>query len=210
MNLGLGNLDDLKQFILAESLRDQTDKDAVLQVIGKGVAAAFHRRCNRDFDRVVGAVDNFTADRSDWTLRRYPVEAITSVEIKSSDSEGYVAQTDAIQNSHLEAGLIDFGGFLGDHRTRVRVVYTGGFWFETKEPTDDDYPTAQPEGTTAVPDDLKQAWLLQCQHVFESKDHLLPKGIAADGSPLPLNLKDAGIVPAVEELLRGFIRYQIT
>jgi hypothetical protein len=211
MNLGLGNLDDLKQFILVEALRTQTDHDAVLQAIGKGVAGMFERHCNRWFGRTAGAQDTFTADREVWYLSRSPVEVITSVSVKTTDTEGWVAQTGAVQISELDRGMIDFGGFLGDARTRVRVVYTGGFYFETLEPAAEEYPTATPEGSTALPDDLKSAWLVQCQALFEGKDHLLPKGISADGqTPIPMNLKDITLLPHVVETLRGYIRYQLT
>lgn len=211
MNLGLGNLDDLKQFILAEAIRSQTDKDAVLQAIGKGVAAAFDRHCNRWFSYAEGAVDKFSADREIWNLSRSPVVAIDSVQTKSSDAEGWVAQTGLVQNSDLDRGFLDFGGLVGDHRTLVRVAYTGGFFFEPLEPDDDGYPTATPEGSTPVPDDLKTAWLLQCQAVMEAKDHLLPVGLASDGSPLPsVTVKDVALLPIVLDTLRAYIRFQIT
>jgi hypothetical protein len=210
MNLGLGNLDDLKQFILAEAVRAQTDNDVVLQAIGKGVAAVMERHCNRWFARVEGAVDTFTADHDTWTLSRFPVEVIDSVEVKTTDTEGWVAQSNPILISELERGFIDFGAFLGDHRSRVRIAYTGGYFFETLEPSEEGYPTTRPQGSTARPDDLKLAWLLQCQHVFEGKDHMLPKGIAANGAEIPINLKDVVLLPAVVDLLRGYIRYQLT
>jgi len=211
MNLGLGNLDDLKQFILAEAIREQTDKDAVLQVIGKGVAASFERYCNRWFDRVDGAVDTFTADRDTWNLSRSPVEEISSVQTKSSDAEGWVAQEGLVQMSILDRGFLDFGGLVADYRTHVRVTYVGGFYFETLEPADEGYPTEQPEGSTPVPADLKYVWLCQCQAVFEAKDHLLPKGISADGATtIPMNLKDVPMLPQVVEILNTYRRFQIT
>jgi len=209
MNLGLGNLDDLKQFILPEATRSQDDHNVVLQRIGKGVATQMERHCNRWFVRTVGAQDTFSADRSTWTLSRFPAESITSIEMKSTDSEGWIAQTDAVELSQLDRGLLDFGTELGDFRTRVRVTYTGGFWFETLEPAGEGYPTTQPSGSTAVPDDLKLAWLEQCQFIFEGKDHMLPKYLSGEAS-VPLNLKDIALTPHVIELLRGFVRYQMT
>lgn len=211
MNLGLGNLNDLKTFILPESIRAQTDKNAVLQSIGKGVSGLMERMCNRWFARTVGAQDVFSADRDGWTLSRFPVESITSVEVKTTDAEGWVAQTGLIDVSHLERGLILFSGLPADPRSLVRITYTGGYFFETLEPTDGGYPTATPSGSTAVPDSLKLAWLSQCQAVFEGKDHLLPKGISREtGDTVPLNLGDIKLLPSVADTLRHFTRYQLT
>lgn len=210
MNLGLGNLDDLKQFILPEGVRDQTEHEAVLARIGLGVVARFEGFCNRAFDRVVGAEDTFTGDHFGWTLQRYPVGAIASVALKATDAEGWIVQPDAIEISKLESGRIDFASVLGGYRSLVRITYTGGYWYETLEPAENGYPSTMPVGATAVPDDLKLAWLMQCQSVWEGKDHMLPKGLAADGqTTIPFNLRDVRLLPEVEGTLRAYLRYQL-
>lgn len=211
MDLILGNLDSLKQFILPEATRAQDDHDVVLAALGKSVAGMFEKICNRRFARAVNAEETFTADRTMWFLARTPVEAVVSVAVKTSDSDGWAVQAGAVQVSALDRGLIDFGGELGDWRSRVRVIYTGGFFVDTLEPADVGYPSAVPVGSTALPSDLRAAWLMQTQAIFEGKDHLLPKGFSPDGgNAIPLLLKDVPVLPVVTEILRGFTRYQLT
>lgn len=77
MDLILGNLANLKSFILPATERAGTEWDAALAAIGMGVATSFERRCNRRFGRVVGASMTFPGGRSALALERAPVEAVT-------------------------------------------------------------------------------------------------------------------------------------
>ena len=84
MNIGLGNLTELKGQLLAASLRADTNYDGVITGIGLGVANLFDQYCNRTFGRTVGMMDTFSADRRHWYLRAFPVETITAVTSGSS------------------------------------------------------------------------------------------------------------------------------
>src|SRR6185503_741 len=90
MNLGLGNLDELKRHLLSESMRAQTDYDAKITAIGRGVAGQFDKYCNRSFERAVDAKAEFNSDRDHYYLPRYPIESITSVEQRTTLAEGWV------------------------------------------------------------------------------------------------------------------------
>jgi len=211
MNAGLGNLDTLKRHLLPESMVAQTNFDAKIANVGKGVAGLIEKHCNRQLARVVGDKAEFTADRAAFWLPRYPVEVITTVEQKDEESAGYVALPDAVQNSNLKTGQIWFAAQLGEWWSWMRITYTGGFFWEQLEPADVGYPTAQPGGSTALPDDIKLAWLLQCGRVWELIDKL-GTNISPDKQVqfVAQTLSALELVPEVKQILNAHVRYQIS
>lgn len=209
MNAGLSNLATLKAHVLAAGLAASTDYDTVLTALGRGVAGRMERHCNRFFLRTVDTIFETDAEHSHLLLPRAPIEAIESVEQRDSVGAGWIDITENIQNRADQIGLLHFGGILGSHLARVRVTYTGGYWWETLEPDDDDYPTTQPDGSTALPSDLQFAWLLQCERVWDAKDkHGL--NISAEKPDPSSALSTLELVPEVKSLLNAYIRYAIT
>jgi hypothetical protein len=210
MNLGLGNLDELKRHLLSESFVSRTDFDAAITIVGRGIAGQFDKYCNRNFERVADAKVEFTADRNHYYLPRYPLEVISSVEQRTSLAEGWVAlpTNGIIQNLDETIGLIQFDGQLGHWSVRLRITYTGGNWFETLEPDAEDYPTDQPEGSTALPPDVKLAWLLQAGHVWATMDKLGTSIAQDDKAASTLSALD--LIPEVKQALDSHKRYMIT
>jgi hypothetical protein len=208
VNLGLGNLIELKRYLLAAGIVASSDFDAAITAIGKGIARLFDRHCNRDFERVAGAEDEFSADRRVWVCRRFPVESITSVHQQDDVATGFVALTvnDVILNRDLKAGLIRFGSIQGNHLSQLKVTYTGGYWFDTTE----DGSGVQPAGSTLLPEDVKLAWFIQCAEVWNKKDKL-GKNITKDDTTFVSQLlMSLDFVPQVKAILNAHIRYQLT
>lgn len=205
MNLGLGNLTELKAQLLAEALRSGTRYDARLIAVGKGAAAAIEQFCNRKFGRVVGDTYTGPADRTHCILPRYPVESISQVEFKSDETTGFVVQTDnAYVALKSESGIVHFGASLGPHWSQIRITYTGGFWFDETEENNDTLPS----GATALPQDVKLAWYLHCQTIWQTLDKLgtdITKTGTAQTTGATLSGLDMS--PAVKAMLGQFIRY---
>jgi len=114
-----------------------------------------------------------------------------------------------IQNRDDTIGLIQFDGQMGHWSVRLRVTYTGGYWFETLEPDDVGYPTEQPEGSTALPADVKLAWFMQASHVWGTMDQL-GVSIAPEENKTASTLAALDLVPAVKQILNGHIRRMLT
>lgn len=209
MNLGLGNLIELKRYLLAGSLVVGTDYDAAITSIGKGVAKLFDKYSARIFERAVGTTDQCSADRRVWIVRRYPLESVASVEQRDSMTGGWQALTvnDVILNRDDGIGLLKFGAMQGTHLSQLRITYTGGYWFDTSE----DGSGVLPVGATQLPDDVKEAWLMQCAEVWEKKDKL-GTGITGSGGATFVAQLLAGLemVPMVKSMLYGYTRYQLT
>ena len=202
MNLVFGNLATLKNYVLQTAQVAGVDFDAVLATIGRGVAASIQRHCNRKFQRVED--DTFTqfADRPFAVLVRYPVEAVTKLELRSPGGD-WVEQTGVTMQVNEETGIVTFGGAPGAREDMLRVTFTGGYFVETLEPDDEGYPTEQPDGSTAMPDDLRLAWLMQCQQVFVTGDKMNVGALKGDKAVI----EPATFTPAVLDILRGHIRY---
>jgi hypothetical protein len=180
MNAGIANLYTLKQHLLPASLLTGTTYNATITAIGLGVAAHFERFCNRKFIRTAADTYIVHADRQVIVLPRFPIESISAVALKTNEEEGWQTQdSDVIEQLDHAAGIVQLAAPLGTYLAQVRFTYTGGYWWEQAEPADAGYPTTQPAGSTALPDDLKFAWLQQCARVWEMRDKL-GAGVAAD------------------------------
>jgi hypothetical protein len=205
MDLALGNLIELKRRILPATMLTQTTYDAAITAIGRGVAGLFDKHCNRKLGRLSGAQDQFSADRLSYTLERYPVESITTIEQRDTLDGGWeTLAADTIINQDLTAGLLHFGTSLGSYLSQVRITYVGGYWYDTAETED----TTLPTGATRVPYDVKEAWFLQCQEVWDKRDKLGVSLVSAPDAQSKLSALE--LIPQVKQLLQGHIRFQMT
>ncbi len=208
MNIGLGNLSELKAQLLAAALRTQSNYDDLVSSIGLGVALTFDKVCNRKFQRVEGDICQFSSDRDHYYLPRYPVEVITNVEQRDSIAAGWLPLNEIVWNMNEKSGLIMFGGQLGYSFSQVQVTYTGGYWFDDSE----DGTAVQPDGSTLLPGDLKLAWYLMARKVWEALDKtgasVLKSGVT--GQSVAGTLTDLKMPPQVQAILDSYRRYQIT
>jgi hypothetical protein len=206
MNAGLSSLTFLKSQLLAERLRDDESYDAALTAIGQGVAAAFDRHCNRHLARAVDDEVIFPADRLSLCLPRYPVAAVTSIEVAVDYATGFAdSDLSFIASLDKASGLLNFTAALGGRLEQGRITYTGGYWFDTSEDASGTLPT----DATALPADILLAWIEQCKKVWEVYD---PQGtgIAKGGSNVALvglSLAGLELLPTVKQTLAGHVRY---
>lgn len=214
MNAGLSNLATLKAHLLAAPVRNDgtlgSAFDSVLLDIGKGVSAQMEKFCQRKFLRVVNQLEVFPADRSEFVMMLAPVEIVWFAALKLSEADGFITQTaDFIHVVDYNAGIVftDPARDAGPSYAQVRFTYTGGYWWEQLEPGDGGYPSTQPSGSAALPDDLKLAWLIQCQHIWDSVDRL-GQGIA-DKPKAYSAINSLDLAPQVREMLRGYVRYRM-
>lgn len=210
MNVGLGNLATLKRHLLPASMLSQTSFDPLITDLGLGVAARFEQYCNRKFIRAVNATEVFPADRSHFLFSRFPIESISLSEVKLTEADGWVVQASGfIRSIDQIAGVVYTPGQVdvGPYYAQVRFTFTGGYFFETLEPTDGGYPTAQPNGSTILPDDLRLAWLLQCRQAWDLIDKL---GTSIATEPKKNNaLADLQLTPEVKRTLDNYGRMEL-
>lgn len=201
LNAGFASRSVLLAALLAEELRaDATWAPPILQV-GLGVAAAFQRHCNRRFERVVGAVDEYRDAIYHCVLERYPVESVAKIETQARHGAEWIEQDLAIQDIDPAAGVLYLSSSL-DSSGRIRVTYTGGYWWDITDAATGTLPA----GATALPADLLHAWLQQCRAVWARVPKL--------GVPVATLTKDLTafqpLEPDVAATLATYRRYQLT
>lgn len=181
LDAGFGTLEYLKTRILPAGAADATDFDEALQRLGLGVAGRFNAHCNRIFQRVEGQTDEFNARTTAIVLRAYPVETVNSVQIRSFT--GTLDDFTAGYQLDQRAGLMLFSATPGEADERIVIDYDGGYWL--------DGGGAQPAGSTALPYDILEAWVMQCQAWAEARNLFgtisLDKDRAATGSALQIS-----------------------
>lgn len=206
MDLGLGNLNELKRRLLPATMQSQTTYDTAIASTGRGVAGLFDSYCNRKFARLAGAQDQFTADRRVWTTQRYPVEVVTGLEMRDTLQTDWrtLVVNELIINYDLSAGLIQFGAMLGIYLTHLRLTYTGGYWYDTSE----DGSGVMPVGATALPGDVKEAWFLQAAEVWDKRDQI---GLSLITKPEEwTTVSKIDLAQIVRQMIDGYRRMQIT
>lgn len=210
MNAGLSNLASLKQFILPGSLAaasTQITPDAVILAIGLMVAGMFDNECNRKLAYAAGDTDEFSGDRDHWYLSRYPLVAITSVQMRYFTADSWTDITGQPLTVSNPTGLLHFGYTLGTQPLRVQVTYSGGYWFETLEPTDAGYPSTQPSGSQALPGALQGAFYVQCSEVWNKRDKL---GLGISTAPDQfIAVGKLDLSPIVKRALQPYRRFQL-
>jgi len=210
MNAGFSNLTALKAQLLAASLRTRTDWDTQIRALGLGVAAAINAHCNREFSREEGGFYVTSGGRLSLILPRYPVETITAIETRDSAASDWVDELASLDYSENLSGLVKFETPLGDGG-QIRVTYTGGYFGETLDSTDDGSPTAVPEGAASIPDNVLTAWHLQCEALWRAKDKLgtmiKDEPDSQGGTAALTNIE---LIPMVKAMLAPFVRYALT
>ena len=209
MNCGLTNLDRLKKHLLANSLAGETKWDQVITDLGLAVAALFDATINRDLAYQVNSEITFTGDRGHYVLPRYPIVSIASIQMRYFDAEPWMDITGQPIRSNAATGIVYFGGVLGTEALQVKMVWTGGYWFETLEPDDEGYPSAAPAGVAVLPNDLTGAFLFQCRAVWQLIDKT-GADILTSGKESQTSLQTMVLIPMVRQMLNEYTRYQLS
>ena len=182
LNAGLSTLDYLKSRILPEASREETTWDEALSKMGMAIARRMEGHCARLFDRAEDAEDEFSAWTLAVTLRRYPVETISSISLRAFT--GAAEEVDLSYNLASSSGLIEFQSVPGCRDERLLITYTGGYWL-------DDGGT-MPAGATPLPDDLLEIWISEIQATAEARGTFEAIGLRAQ--------KDATKAPKINGL----------
>ena len=210
---GLGTLGELKRFCITPAMTNANTFDVPLQFIGRGVAKSFNDAVNRRFKREVGVLEQFSFSRRNLCSIHTPIETITKMELKYSEAEGWIDLT-----TGLSLCLVDYiegivrvpddmwpisAQFQHGKPGIWRLTITGGYWYD---PTDDGTGT-QPAGSYLLPDDLKLAWLLQCQHLFINRDNLgITWSPAGEVHDTRKSLASVNFIPVAKSALSNYHR----
>lgn len=186
---GFANLSYLKSRLMPASALDIEEWDAAINAVGMGVTRKFEQYCNRSFELATTPADEFAGDSIAVTLRRYPVIAITAIAL-----DGATVEPD--YRLSKSSGLIEFQRSPGTHRQTLSITYHGGYWFPNGG--------ALPSGATAIPDDILESYVAQCQAEIEGRGIFHALGLRkADSNPQPVT----GLIDSVKEALSPYRRF---
>src|SRR5881628_1068111 len=136
------------------------DDDPLLTGLIKHASGRFAKECNRIFDRGADVTFEFRADEMNIATDRYPIESVASFDLKSSETDGWLAQSNIDYLISPEKCLIELSCPLGTSRQKGRVTFTGGYVL----------PGATVgAGQTALPDELEQSCLDQVVYWYENR-----------------------------------------
>src|SRR6185369_9062693 len=103
----------------------ETTDDTLLTNILKYVSARFAAQCNRIFDYGTNLTSEFRADQLYINLERPPIESVSQFELKSTEAEGWLPQSDIDYLLSPVKTLIQLAQSLGTSAQLARVTYTG-------------------------------------------------------------------------------------
>lgn len=198
MHLGLGNLRELKTWLLNPDLVNKTNYDVAIAQLGRGISAQFEIQCSRKFPRLENN-QLILLNHSNGTftvLPRYPVEGTPTLEIETAPGK-WESLPSAIKSINPSAGIVEFNTFPA----RSRITWTGGYWIDDSE----DASAQCPDGASPLPEALRFAWLQQCAHIWAKRQKL--------GAPMNATTSTAEItqelLPDVSATLKTFRRLHL-
>lgn len=197
IGIGLGTFTELKAHLMNPSIIANTDYDNRITELGKFMTGRFEKYCNRKFDYTVGDTYECTANRAYVILPRYPLNGTPTIEISTGTTPAWQSVTGLIQSQSDQAGLVEFLAYQGPFYTRLRLTYTGGYWFPD---------TTLPSGAASRPDDLYYAWLLQCEQVWKERDVLGLNLANTVEQKATKTMADLKFVPEVQAIIDSYVR----
>src|SRR6266850_1208861 len=175
-----------------------TTYDTLLTSAIKAVSTGFDKITNRTLARTVDNTQEFPADKTELILACFPLEAVTKLELKSTEAEGWIEQTN-IDYLIRNACIVSFSTRLGTWRDQGRITYTGGYVLPGTTPG---------AGQTALPDDLEQAAIEQVAYWYRNKDTLGLIRNWPSGGTYQVFMK-IELLPSVEAALRSYERWVV-
>ena len=129
------------------------------------LSARLDAETNRTLARTVDATYEFDATDTEISPPCYPIESVTKFELKTTEAEGWIEQTDVdylIRNKCI-ISLHSPLSTVNSQLSTCRITYTGGYL------PPGDTPSA---GQTPLPPDLEQAVIEQAAAWFLRRDML--------------------------------------
>jgi len=97
------------------------DDDALITGLIRHASGRFALECNRTFDRGVDVTFEFRADQIDILPDRYPLESVASFDLKSNETDGWIAQPNIVYLFSPERCVVELATTLGNSRQKGRI-----------------------------------------------------------------------------------------
>jgi hypothetical protein len=152
----------------------------------------FDRECNRKFARQTNAIEEFPADALEICPSAWPIESVSSFDVKTNEAEGWQSITpDYLLRNNC---VISLECAAGSRFQQARVTYTGGYVL----PGD-----TVGAGQTPLPNDIEQACVEQVAYWFQNRDSL---GVLSATTGSGSKLVQGDLLPGVTAVLQKYTR----
>ena len=145
----------------------EVTQDAFLLDTIRAVGARFEAECHRRFNRVAGAVYEFRAEATQIAVDRYPIERVTTFELKASEAAGWQEQA-GVEHVIRRCCVVSLAAPLSRAPAVGRVTFDGGYLL----PADADADPALDPPPARLPAELEHAAVEQVAHWYLRRDHL--------------------------------------
>jgi hypothetical protein len=181
-----------------------TDFDDIINSIIDGIDGIFDTYCGRPLLMTDEAVtENYGIDecRSRLLLNRYPIISITSLkeafDYDFTAAEALVSNADyRLSNKGLNGIIYRLNGYWLDGEDIIEVIYRGGYCGASE---------AAAAGENALPDELREAAVMQACFMFKRKDDLGLSSISSQGGSIS-KFADVELLPLVKQVLDKYKR----
>ena len=181
---------------LSIDLFDTTD-DILITNLLKHVSARFAAECNRIFDYGAGLTYEFRANQLSVLVDHPPIELVSQFELKTTESEGWIAQSSIDYLLSPKKTVIELLCPLGTSRQLARVTYTGGYILPGTSPTGNQI---------ALPDDIEQACIEQVAFWYQRRTQLGLVSITSGDSTVQ-HFTSVDLLPQVQPVLKHYERW---
>jgi len=172
--------------------------DALLTSFILAAGGRFAKECNRVFDYSATATYEFRADAFDVVVDRFPIVSVASFHLKTTEAEGFVAQTVTDYVVNAPRNIIELPSCLGTSREIGRVTFAGGYVLPGSTPG---------AGQTALPDEVAQACVEQCAYWFQNKARLGLGSVSGAGGAISQAV-NLDLLPPVLAVLKKYERWR--
>lgn len=177
-------------------LDDSDVRDDVLLTNFIALASArFESDSNRSFG-IAAYHDEFQGDETELRVKAYPIFSVTSLSLKTTETEGWVVQTN-IDYIIRRNCLLSLRAPLGTADAVIRLSYSGGFNLPG-DLAETDVPD--------LPDDIQLACVEQIAYWYQNKDRLGITSISGEGGSISQYAK-LDLLPIVSSVLAKYERF---
>src|SRR6185295_8602626 len=144
------------------------------------------------FDYGAALTSEFRADQIYIAVERPPIESVSQFELKSTEAEGWLPQSDIDYLLSPVKTLIQLAQPLGTSAQLARVTYTGGYILPGASPTGNQLP---------LPDDLELAALEQAAYWYQRRSQLGLLSVSSEAGVVQ-QFQSSDLLPQVRATLK--------
>ncbi len=146
----------------------ETEYDKLLEYFIGFTSYRFEKECNRFFKRQENFSEEFSAEQTELIVSRYPIEFVSSIEVKRNEQIGWEPVNDVTYIIRHKC-VVSLLRPIGSSKEQIKLTYTGGYVLP-------DEPALN--GQTPLPPDLEDACIEQTAYFFKNRERLGLTGFA--------------------------------